>query len=104
MSAKFFVRFYAKTEQEVQQFIDEYRALVPSCLSATAEPLAKSINLVVPPSSWEVNLFFASAQARTAAYANLEGRRLYMKHATPTGVQGKFAERKPGDAAFQHKG
>ena len=105
----FFLRFYGRTEDEVEKFLNKLKNDYPLIQHYTIKPLIQSINFMISTPTelnHQANLFFDNDVDKEATFKNQNVYRRYKRFAVGTVSKHTlknitYHKRKPGDAAFE---
>lgn len=99
---QFFQRYYAIKPDVLTNLLTQYRQMFPQIVELWVKPLENSVNMVIPPNSHEVVLYFQSEADRDAVKNDQAGKDWYAKNAS-TIPNAQMVLRKPKDPAFRHR-
>lgn len=96
----FFLRFYDSDQAQIDACMSELKQAGAKYLRYKTKPLTKTMNLIPPPNSFEVVMYFDSIVDRQSFQDDKNLLDIYMKHAAKKFPGATVEIRKPGDLAY----
>lgn len=97
---KFFMRFYGVDKEAVKSFLKTFKKSFPLVTKVTVVNLTKSVNMVVPPNSWEGWVHFKTMDDLFKVKNDPVGQAMYKNFSHPKGA--KFVVQKADSPVYEN--